>query len=198
MQSANLKSRRSPWPHRWAVALACATFSLLWVGGLVTTTKAGMAVKDWPTTNGYNMFLYPWLKWLAAPRDFFVEHGHRMLAASVGMMTIVLFVILWFLEDRRWLRWFGVVALALVIFQGILGGMRVRMDERTFAMLHGMTGPLFFTLTVAMTVFTSRTWLSAGRGTATVADQGLRSIEPQIGRGAKQIRLLVTVTCVLV
>src|SRR5438132_1456321 len=189
MQNANLENRPSPWPHRWAVALACATFSLLWVGGLVTTTKAGMAVKDWPTTNGYNMFLYPWLKWLAAPRDFFVEHGHRMLAASVGMMTIVLLVILWFREGRRWVRWLGVLALVLVIFQGMLGGMRVRMDERTFAMLHGMTGPLFFTLTVAMTVFTSRVWLSVGNSVATAADMGPRSIEPLIGRGATQIRL---------
>ena len=50
----------SRWPHRWAVALACATFPLVWVGGLVTTTDSGMAVPDWPSTYGYNLFLYPW------------------------------------------------------------------------------------------------------------------------------------------
>jgi cytochrome c oxidase assembly protein subunit 15 len=54
------------------VALACATFPLLWVGGLVTTTKAGMAVPDWPNTFGYNLFLYPWTSWLAGPWDIFV------------------------------------------------------------------------------------------------------------------------------
>src|SRR5438132_1897116 len=86
MQSDQLV--RSPWPHRWAVALACATFPLLWVGGLVTTTKAGMAVPDWPNTYGYNLFLYPWQTWLAGPWDLFVEHGHRMLAASIGLLTI--------------------------------------------------------------------------------------------------------------
>ena len=85
----------SPWPHRWAVALACATFPLVWVGGLVTTTDAGMAVPDWPNTYGYNLFLYPWQTWLAGPWDIFVEHGHRLLGATVGMMTIGLLAVLW-------------------------------------------------------------------------------------------------------
>jgi hypothetical protein len=56
----------SPWPHRVAILLACAVFPLIWVGGLVTTTDAGMAVPDWPTTYGYNMFLYPWQTWPAS------------------------------------------------------------------------------------------------------------------------------------
>src|SRR5205809_3898992 len=102
----------SPWPHRWAASLACATFVLLCVGGLVTTTHAGMAVKDWPTTNGY--FVYPFVKWLSAPWDFFVEHGHRFLAKSVGALTIALVVVLWRSERRRWMRWLGLLALALV------------------------------------------------------------------------------------
>src|SRR4051794_37994182 len=189
----------SPWPHRWASILACATFVLLCVGGIVTTTKAGMAVKDWPTTNGYNMFFYPWLQWLTGPRDFFVEHGHRLLAASVGMMTIVLVVLLWRGEHRRWLRWLGVVALALVIFQGVLGGMRVRLDERTFAMLHGMTGPLFFTLAVAISVFTSRSWLdnNASLSEQATANHQLGKNDLH-GRSGLQIRALATVTAILV
>lgn len=154
----NLKSR---WPHRWAVVLACATFPLVWVGGLVTTTDAGMAVPDWPNTFGYNMFLYPWQSWLAGPWDLFVEHGHRLLASSVGMLTIGLVIVLWRTEERRWLRNLSLVALALVIFQGVLGGMRVLLDERTLAMLHGCTGPLFFGLTVAIAVFTSHSWQQA-------------------------------------
>jgi cytochrome c oxidase assembly protein subunit 15 len=190
---------RSPWPHRWATILACATFVLLCVGGIVTTTKAGMAVKDWPTTNGYNMFLYPWLQWLQAPRDFFVEHGHRLLASSVGMMTIVLLVLLWRKEERHWVRWLGVLALGLVVFQGILGGMRVRLDERTFAMLHGMTGPLFFTLTVAITVFTSRSWI-AGATTSREQTNGDSGTDTNNfdHRGGSQVRVLATVTAILV
>ena len=71
------------WPHRLAVALACATFPLIWVGGLVTTYDAGMAVPDWPGTYGYNLLLYPWQTWIAGPWDLFIEHGHRLLGAAV-------------------------------------------------------------------------------------------------------------------
>jgi hypothetical protein len=66
MSSAANNAVYSPRPHRWAVALACATFPLLWVGGLVTTTDAGMAVPDWPMTYGYNLFLYPWTTWFVS------------------------------------------------------------------------------------------------------------------------------------
>ncbi len=159
MQIAKLNSEYSRWPHRWAVALACATFPLVWVGGLVTTTDAGMAVPDWPTTYGYNLFLYPWQTWLLGPWDLFIEHGHRLLAASVGMLTIGLLITLLRTEERRWIKGLGFAALGLVIFQGVLGGMRVRFDERTLAMLHGCTGPLFFALSVALVVFTSRSWI---------------------------------------
>ena len=154
----------SPWPHRWAVVLACATFPLVWVGGLVTTTDAGMAVPDWPTTYGYNPLLYPWQSWLAGPWDLFVEHGHRLLAMLVGTLTIGLAIVLWRTERRRWVGRLGLAALALVIFQGVLGGMRVLLDERTLAMLHGCTGPLFFALTVALVVFTSRRWQEGATG----------------------------------
>lgn len=159
----------SPWPHRWAVVLACATFPLVWVGGLVTTTDAGMAVPDWPSTYGYNLFLYPWQTWLAGPWDIFVEHGHRLLGAAVGMMTIGLLAVLWRSDDRMWMRAIGVAALVLVIFQGVLGGMRVLLDERTLAMLHGCTGPLFFALTVVMAIFTSRRWGSGTPRSATAS-----------------------------
>lgn len=175
---------RSPWPHRWAVALACATFPLLWVGGLVTTTDAGMAVPDWPNTYGYNLFLYPISTWLSGPWDIFVEHGHRLLGALVGMISIGLLVVLWRNDRRRWMSWLGAAALALVVFQGVLGGMRVVLNERTLAMLHGCTGPLFFALTVALAVFTSRRW------------QGAR--EPLLSPHGGTIRRLAVVTCILV
>ena len=60
------------------MVLVCATFPLIWVGGLVTTYEAGMAVPDWPTTYGYNLFLYPWQTWMLGPWDLFIEHGHRL------------------------------------------------------------------------------------------------------------------------
>jgi cytochrome c oxidase assembly protein subunit 15 len=179
-----LQPQRSPWPHRWAVVLACATFPLIWVGGLVTTTDAGMAVPDWPTTFGYNPFLYPLSTWFAAPWDIFVEHGHRLLGALVGLLTIILTVSVVRHDHRAWMRLLAGAALALVIIQGMLGGMRVRLDERTLAMLHGCIGPLFFAVTVALAVVTCGRWQGAG--------------PPLAGARGAHVRRLAVVTCVLV
>ncbi len=138
--------------------LVCVTFPLIWVGGLVTTHTAGMAVPDWPSTYGYNLFLYPWQQWFFGPWDLFVEHGHRLLGAMSGLVTIGLLVSLWRCEDRRWIKWLGVVALLAVVGQGLLGGMRVVLDARQLAKIHGCVGPAFFALCVAMAMFTSRRW----------------------------------------
>jgi heme a synthase len=174
----------SPWPHRWAVVLACATFPLLWVGGLVTTTDAGMAVPDWPTTFGYNPFLYPLSTWLFGPWDVFVEHGHRLFGSLVGLLTIILLVVIWRIESRRWVRGLGAAALVLVIFQGALGGMRVQLNERGLAMIHGIVGPLFFATTVSLVIFTSAAWRNCGTAAIDI--------------GAGHIRRLAVVTCILV
>src|SRR5262245_42565597 len=136
--------RLSPWPHRLAVALALVTFPLIWVGGLVTTYDAGMAVPDWPGTYGYNLWLYPWQSWLAAPWDLFIEHGHRLLGSAAGLISIALVAVVLLFDRHRWLVLAALGALALVIFQGALGGARVLLDERLVAMLHGCVGPLFF------------------------------------------------------
>lgn len=145
----------SRWPHRLAVVLLCATLMLICVGGLVTTLGAGMAFADWPTSDGANMFLYPWLQ---AAGDKFVEHGHRLFGALVGLITIAVTVSLWKWDKRRWMGWLGIAALALVIFQGVLGGMRVRASDVQLAKIHGCVAPLFFALVVAIVVFTSRWW----------------------------------------
>lgn len=189
MQSSVAKSFASPWPHRWALALACATFPLLWIGGLVTTTDSGMAVADWPTTNG--RFVFPFSQWINSPSDFFVEHGHRFYARCIGLLTIALAIVLWRCEPRRWVRWLGLAALALVILQGVLGGMRVLFNERTLAMLHGMTGPLFFAVAVAIAVFTSRRWHALG-------DSAGISSRDQSARSLAVIPRLALVTCILV
>jgi len=145
------------------VLLVCATFPLIWVGGLVTTTQAGMAVPDWPNTYGYNLFLYPLSTWLAGPWDLFIEHGHRLLGALVGLITIALLIALWRWDERPAVRWLGVIALAAVVGQGVLGGMRVLLDARTLAKIHGCTGPIFFALAVALAAVTSRHWRSPKR-----------------------------------
>jgi len=149
----------SRWPHRLAVVVMCATLPLISVGGLVTTYEAGMAVIDWPTTYGYNLFLYPISTWLAGPWDLFIEHGHRLLAALVAFGTAVLAVTIVRCDGRRWMRWFAVAAFAGVMIQAALGGMRVVLDERLLAKIHACVGPAFFAVIASIAVMTSRRWL---------------------------------------
>jgi heme A synthase len=148
-------------PHRWAIVLAWTTFPLISIGGLVTTYAAGMAVPDWPGTFGYNLFLYPWQTWLFGPWDLFIEHGHRLLGALVGLLTIGFVVAVYRQDDRPWVRWLAVGALVAVIAQGSLGGARVLLDERQLAMLHGCAGPAFFALCIVLCAVTSRWWQEA-------------------------------------
>jgi heme a synthase len=145
----------SVWPHRLAVITACATFPLLFIGGLVTSKGAGLAVPDWPTTFGYNMFLYPWSKMVG---NIFYEHSHRLVASTVGLLTIALALSLWFQERRKWLRWLGLIALALVVVQGVLGGLRVTLLEQSLAIVHASLAQAFFALTVSLALFTSSEW----------------------------------------
>ncbi len=154
-QTDNLPSR---WPHRLACLLAAVVFPLIWVGGLVTTTDAGMAVPDWPGTYGYNMFLYPIETWLYGPFDLFIEHGHRLLGALAGLIAIAMVVATCTTERRPWVKRLAVALLALVIFQGLLGGLRVELFARWIARIHGCVGPAFFVAVIAFCVATSRWW----------------------------------------
>jgi heme a synthase len=152
--------RFSPGPHRVALFAAAFTWPLLFVGGLVTTYRVGMAVPDWPTTFGINMFLYN--SWNAA-WGVFIEHGHRLYGAAVGMATIVLAV--WFSvsERRAGMKLLGWGALLAVILQGVLGGYRVRLNSTTLAAVHGCTAQAFFALMVAVCVLTGRVWQESGK-----------------------------------
>ncbi|QDT00170.1 COX15/CtaA family protein [Adhaeretor mobilis] len=152
-KSINVAASR--WPHRWAWLLTAATFPLIWWGGFVTTTDAGMAFRDWLTSDGHFMLTYPWL---SSTGDKFIEHGHRLLAVLVGILTIGMVVVAYRCESRTWVRRYSLLLLAGVILQGVLGGLRIVLDERLAAMLHGCSGPLFFALCTAMVVFTSRWW----------------------------------------
>ena len=154
----SLPSSFSPWPHRIAVVLVWATFPLLFIGGLVTSKGVGLAVPDWPTTFGYNMFLYPWSKMVGG---IFYEHSHRLIASFVGLLTIVLALTFWLREQRNWLRWLGLAALVLVVVQGVLGGLRVVLLEQFLAIVHAATAQIFFALTVCLAILTSTDWRGA-------------------------------------
>lgn len=146
--------------HCFAVVLTISVFPLIWVGGLVTTYGAGMAVPDWPNTYGWNMFSYPPSTWLYGGFDLMVEHGHRLLGSLAGLLAIGLLVVAVLRDKRLWFKWWCTFVLAAVTAQGLLGGFRVRFDERTFAMIHGCTAQLFLALATATAVMSSRWWFS--------------------------------------
>jgi heme a synthase len=140
------------WRHRFALLTALATLPLLFVGGLVTSTGSALAVPDWPTTFGHNMFLYPLSGMVGG---ILYEHSHRLLGALVGFLTIILTLWLWREEPRAWLRWLGSIALATVILQGVLGGLRVVLLAQTLAIVHACLAQAFFALLVTIAFFTS-------------------------------------------
>lgn len=142
--------------HRFAAAAAAATLVLIAAGGLVTSTESGLSVPDWPTTYGWNMFTFPVSKWVGGIR---FEHSHRLIAATVGMMTVVLAVWLQLREARRWVRRLGWGALAVVVAQGILGGLTVRFLLPTpVSVAHACLAQTFLCLVVTLALVTSPRW----------------------------------------
>ena len=140
------------WLHRYALLTAAATFCLLIAGALVTSHEAGLAVPDWPLS--YGQLMPPMVG------NIFWEHGHRMVATFVGMLTIGLVVWLWRSEPRRWVRRLGWAALGAVVLQGLLGGLTVLfLLPRPVSIAHASLAQIFFCLTVSMALFTSSGWL---------------------------------------
>ena len=144
----------SPWLRRYTAFVAFATFLLILAGALVTSNDAGLSVPDWPTTFGsfYKMpHMVGGVKY---------EHGHRMVAEFVGLLTIILAVWTWQVEKRRWLRLLGLAALATVIAQGILGGLTVLFFlPAPISSAHAAVAQTFFCIAVAIAVFTGRRWV---------------------------------------
>ena len=106
-----MQNKYQPALFWFAVLNAIATFLLIGLGGLVTSHEAGMSVPDWPTTYGYNMFLFPVDKWIGG---IFYEHSHRLLASVVGLLTTILALWLWLKDPRKWMAWLGIAAFLLV------------------------------------------------------------------------------------
>lgn len=194
-------SRYHPALHVWAALTAVLTLVLLCSGGLVTSHGVGMAVPDWPNTFGYNMFAFPFSRWVGG---IFLEHSHRVLATFVGLFTAVLAAWMWLRESSgktRWfglagvvlvlgllgvrvmpvyytlalavpvfvgfavwryrkdsgrLRWLGMIALAAVILQGVLGGLRVVWFKDQIGIFHGLLAQSFFVYLVLLTILLGR------------------------------------------
>jgi cytochrome c oxidase assembly protein subunit 15 len=163
--------------HRFTLALVVVTFLLLIAGALVTSHDAGLATSDWPRSNGQ------WFPKMVG--NLFWEHGHRMVATTVGFLTLVFAVHLhrWTLwralhrltgsksviriqpnEPPLWLRRLGLVALAAVVTQGLLGGLTVKlMLPLTVSAAHATLAQLFFCTVVTLAVLTSAGWCQQRR-----------------------------------
>jgi cytochrome c oxidase assembly protein subunit 15 len=143
--------------HLLALATAIATFPLIFMGGLVTSHGAGMSVPDWPNSYGYNMFLFPPRLWIGG---ILYEHTHRLMGTVVGMLSIALTAVAWKSESRRWVRWLCTAVLGAVIFQGVLGGLRVVLVQLDLAIVHACIAQAFFCLAAFAALASSKWWIS--------------------------------------
>ena len=161
-------TRETQWRFRFSILTVVVCVALISWGGLVTSIDAGLAVPDWPTSFGSYDPLATGFEDPADPSSrwwhhlpILAEHGHRLLGALVGLLTVILALWTWRTDARRWMRWLGFAALGLVIFQGILGGLRVIWVSLDLAVVHALTAQLYFSLLVALALFSSRGWLQA-------------------------------------
>lgn len=147
----------SPTPvglHRFAIVTSAATFVLIFVGGLVTSTGSALAVPDWPLSFGK---FFPKME-----GGVLYEHGHRMIAGAVAIMVLVLMVWTLVREQRAWVRYTAIAAVGLVIVQAVLGGLTVLLLlPLPMAVAHAATAQAFFCLTVALCLFTGSRWRNA-------------------------------------
>lgn len=148
--------------HTFAVVLAICTLLLVIAGASVTSKQAGLSVPDWPLSYGQVM---PEMK-----DGVFYEHGHRMIASFVGFLTIIMAVWVWRVDHRKWMKGLGLAALGLVILQGVLGGMTVMfLLPPQVSIAHACLAQIFFSVTIALALFTSPAWLERAE---TLEDSG--------------------------
>jgi cytochrome c oxidase assembly protein subunit 15 len=103
----------------------------------------------------------------------FYEHGHRLIATVVGMLTIGLAIWIWKVDPRRWMKWLGLIALVAVILQGVLGGLTVMYFlPAPISVSHAGLAQIFFCLVVSIALFTSRGWTRSAE--PSVDDASLR------------------------
>jgi cytochrome c oxidase assembly protein subunit 15 len=143
----------NPTVHRFAVFVVLWTILLLIAGALVTSNDAALSVPDWPLS--YGTLTPPMVGGIV------YEHSHRVIAAVLGILTILLAIVIWVAEKRRWLRWFAVIAVLGVIVQAILGGQVViRLLHYWLPVIHACFAQLVFAAVLSIAVFTSRWWVS--------------------------------------
>jgi len=148
---------------RAACFLVGSILFLITLGGQVTTKVAGMAVPDWPTTFGHNMFIYPWSK-MTASTMVFLEHSHRLVASGVGLITLAVAALVCVTQSSGLARRLALGASLLVILQGILGGQRVIQSSWLLGLLHGCLAQFFLLTAGSLALVLSDFWRNPGQG----------------------------------
>src|SRR5207245_1750215 len=142
--------------HKYSRLVVASTVLLILAGSFVTSTDSGLSVPDWPTTYGWNMFTFPLSKWVGGIR---YEHTHRLIASTVGFLTIIMAAWTWWVEPRRWVRRLAFAALGAVILQGLLGGLTVLFFlPAPISIGHAALAQMFFCITLTLAVVTSPRW----------------------------------------
>jgi heme a synthase len=145
-----------PGVHKFSVFVVCWTILLFIAGALVTSNDAALSVPDWPRSFGT---YFP--SWMMLNGGAFFEHSHRVIAGALGIWTLVLAVVIWMKEERRWLRWFSVIAVAGVAVQAVLGGeVVIRLLHYWLPVIHASFAEIVFAAVLSIAVFTSRWWVS--------------------------------------
>ena len=145
----------NPFLPSFAWFTAAATVLLICSGGMVTSKNAGLAVPDWPTTFGYNMFFFPVSKWIGG---IFFEHTHRLIASVIGFLTIILAFWLWRSNAAGWIKTLGWASLGAVVLQGILGGLRVTLLKDQIGIFHACLAQAFLGTIVLIALALSSIW----------------------------------------
>ena len=140
--------------HLFTGITAVSTMILIAVGAMVTSTGSGLAVPDWPLS--YGMFMPPMVG------GIFYEHGHRMVASFVGFLTVILTVWAWRVESRNWVKRLAVVALGVVILQGLLGGLTViYLLPTPVSVSHACLAQTFLCIVITLWLVTSKSWVDS-------------------------------------
>lgn len=171
------------WSHRLALLLSAATVILLSAGALVTSTGSSLAVPDWPLA--YGQFFPPMVG------GILYEHGHRLIAATVGLLAIMTAAWLWRFERRAWVRWLGLGAVLAVVFQGLLGGLTVLLLlPKAISIGHALMAQFFFLLTVTLAQVTAPGW-------AKMVEQGRRRAASRLFPWSMALLMALLITLVL-
>ena len=134
------------WVRRLSKLLVISTLLLIFAGALVKSHEVGLSVPDWPTSYGYQMFSFPLTDMIGG---IFYEHGHRLIATVVGLMTMVLAFTLYYTDNRLWLKKTAFFALGLVIIQGLFGGLTVLLFLPTpVSVIHAILAQTFLMVTI--------------------------------------------------